>query len=286
MQFIRSHKSSFFITLIVILLFVTNYVAGTYVSGWDSLQTELSPWLGVKRAFFSVWEEYQSFGLTAGMGHAADLVRALYVWIISFVLPQSIVRYFTLMTCVLVGALGMLQLLRLLGFKKHTEIFSTLGALFYILNYASVQILFVPFEAFSWFFGFLPWLSWIFIKVITTHDHRIRYGMLFLVINILATPAFVAQQLFVVYMLILGVLTLGFLISFSEKKSIVYRGISVAVLIVIINSFWLLPQLYFLATYGSVVREAKMNQLATEDVLYNNLDKGTLLNFVTLTGFF
>ncbi|MDO9027555.1 MAG: hypothetical protein Q7U68_01665, partial [Candidatus Roizmanbacteria bacterium] len=111
-SFFLKHKYYFFIFFIVLVIFLTNYKAGTYLSGWDNLQTELNPGLAVKRAFFSVWEEYQSFGLTAGMAHAADLPRAVFLWIMSFVLPQNMVRYFYHMLMLLLGGLGTFKVIK------------------------------------------------------------------------------------------------------------------------------------------------------------------------------
>ena len=82
-KIVTKYKYQILLTIIVGVLFWVNYQSGTYLSGWDNLQTELNPWLAVKRAFFSVWEEYQSFGLTAGMAHAADLPRAIFLLIMS-----------------------------------------------------------------------------------------------------------------------------------------------------------------------------------------------------------
>lgn len=258
---------------------MTNYKTGTYLSGWDNLQTELNPGLAVKRAFFSVWEEYQSFGLTAGMAHAADLPRAVFLWIMSFVLPQNIIRYFYHSLMFLLGGLGMLRLLGSLGF---VGILGFLGAAFYMLNLGTVQIFYLPFESFSTFFALLPWGVWAFTR---------KNWWLFFLINLLGTPAFYTQQLFIVYILILGCIFLGFLLNNIYKTAALKilffkKSILSFVLIFLINSFWLLPQFYFLKTNSRVVSEAKANQLATEDVFYQNYEKGTIGNFIKLEGFY
>ena len=83
LKFIKNYLFEILIFLLVVGIFITNYVPGTYLIGWDSLQTELYPWLAVKRALFSVWQEYQSFGLVTGMAHAADIIRAIFLFLIS-----------------------------------------------------------------------------------------------------------------------------------------------------------------------------------------------------------
>ncbi len=294
-HFLSKYRYQLLLFLIAAILFWVNYSPGTYLSGWDNLQTELNPELAVKRAFFSVWEEYQSFGLTAGMAHAADLPRAVLLWLVSFVLPQNMIRYFYHFLMLLLGGLGMFKVIigldprlrgndptspfGLRGASNKTIAF--LGALFYMLNLGTVQIFYLPFESFSTFFALLPWGVWTFIKIISNIKYRIlkRDLLIFFLINLLGTPAFYTQQLFIVYMLVLGCIALG-------KLKNIKRIFLAFFLILIINSFWILPQVYFLKTNGGWLTQAKSNQITTEDTLYQNLEKGTLGNFLRLEGFY
>lgn len=280
-NFLNKNKYQLILFLIVLILFLVNYKSGTYLTGWDNLQTELNPGLAVKRAFFSVWEEYQSFGLTAGMAHAADLPRAVFLWIMSYVMPQNMIRYFYHFLMLLLGGIGVMGLLAGLGFSG---ILAFLGALFYLFNLGTMQIFYLPYEAFSTFFALLPWGVWSFIKLFKTDNNKRSYFILFL-INLLGTPAFYTQQLFIVYNLILGCFTLG---SFLQTKNIqtFKKALLGFALILLVNSFWLLPQFYFLKTNRQVVTEAKNNQLSTEDVFYQNYEKGTLNSFLKLEGFY
>lgn len=322
----NKYKYQFFLLVLVCILFWVNYYPGTHLVGWDSLQTELNPGLAVKRAIFSVWEEYQSFGLTAGMAHATDLVRAVFIWFVSFVIPQNVVRYFYHFLMLFLGGLGALKLFssdpdfHRDDNRKNLPAF--LGALFYMLNLGTVQIFYLPFESFSSFFAFLPWAIWIFLHVTLrqaqgdmgvrsqgdnnkdyqdnkyvmtskpvqinaegNHDRKI--WLLFFFINLLGTPSFYTQQLFLVYLLVLLCFSLPYLVR--NRKAVwenLKKLISIFLLILIINSFWILPQIYFLKTNGDWITQAKANQLATEDTLYQNLSKGTIDNFIKLEGFY
>ena len=278
-NFINKYKYQLILFFIVFVLFLVNYKSGTYLSGWDNLQTELNPWLAVKRAFFSVWEEYQSFGLTAGMAHAADLPRAVFLWIMSYVMPQNMIRYFYHFLMLFAGGMGIINLMGLIGLSQPIAF---LGGLFYMLNLGTMQIFYLPYEAFSTFFAFLPWGIWIFMRLIKPMNQigdRKKSLWLFLLINLLGTPAFYTQQLFIVYILVLGCFAL-------TKIKDIKRIFLAFLLIFIINSFWLLPQFYFLKTNRQVVTEAKNNQLSTEDVFYQNYEKGTLNSFLKLEGFY
>jgi hypothetical protein len=289
-QFFRNHYLSLILTAIVIIITIVNYAPGTYLSGWDNLQTDLNPLLGIKRAFFGVWQEYQSFGLVAGMAHAADLPRAVFVYLISFVLPQNIIRYFFHSLMILVGGLGMMKLLEQVGFKNYKKVLAFLGALFYVLNFGTIQIFSMPFESFSIFFAALPWQIWIFFKLIEHGTLNIEHMnlknlLMFFIINLLATPYAVSQQLFIVYLLILAVLTIELIIQ-NRNIKIIKTSAMLFLLLLLINSFWILPQIYFLKTNGYVINEAKINQISSSEIYYQNLEKGNLKDFLTFKGFF
>src|SRR5258708_1285209 len=103
--------------IVVLVLAITNYKSGTYLMGWDNFQTDLNPLLGVKRSLFSVWEDFQSFGLVAGMAHAADFVHTMSILLLSYILPQPLIRYTFMFLMILAGGCGMYQLLEFLGFS-------------------------------------------------------------------------------------------------------------------------------------------------------------------------
>lgn len=286
MNIIRLHIKKILCVLgliaIVGILFQTNYVHGTFLSGWDSMQTELSPFLAVKRAFFSVWQEYQSFGLLAGMAHGADFVRALFVSFLTMIMPISMVRYTFHFLMIGLGALGMFQLISD-SKEDSTEppTFAFLGALLYILNYGIIQLISVPWEAFSVHIAFLPWLVWSFIRYVRLGT--LRSLLVLFALNVLATPQAYVQTLFVVYVLALGVVSLSLIRGRSHVKRIFVSMVA----IVCINAFWLLPQVYFVATGGPQgVKQAKINQLSTEDVLFDNRSFGGIDNFIRFEGFY
>lgn len=291
MQFLRDKLRPYIYHLLFVvvslLIFVTNYEPGTILSGWDNLQTELNPFLAVKRAWFSVWQEYQSLGLLSGLAHASDLIRAVFMWGVSFILPMEMERMFFMVLMVFIGGIGMFFFLNHSEIKGMKTSYAFLGGLYYILNIGTIQLISLPLEAFSIFFAAFPWQIWIFYEMVRDKSD-IRFGkrlFLFFLINLLATPAYYIQTDFVVYMMILGAMTTGLLFS----KKFFTRGTKAfmcAVMIVIMNLFWLAPQVYFLQQSGSVVKEAKSNTLSTDDLFYQNREKGTPESFVTLKGFY
>ena len=337
---LKKYQYQFLLVLIVAFIGLVNYRFGTYLTGWDNLQTELAPVLGMKRAVFAVWQEYQSFGLVGGMAHASDLLRAVGVWVLSFILPQSLIRYVVHIGMLAVGGLGMFKLLEQTeSATSHTEqdarhserseesqsehldssvsaswripqndkTLAFMGSLFYLLNFATIQLFLLPFEPFSIFFASLPWLIWIFLRVLSDASPRPQGGrndiklslfrssyLLLFLINLLATPSFYVQTLFVVYMLVLGVIGAWYVYMKSQfAKSRIFettndpRFLTTFAIIIIANLFWILPQVYFLVNDGSqTVANAKINQLATPDVQLQNKARGTIASFAPFKSFY
>ena len=81
------------LVIFVSIILVLNFEPGTYLTGWDNLQTELDFSINLERALNVAWQEYQGLGLLGGMGHAADLVRQLILWPFSLILKPNLLRY-------------------------------------------------------------------------------------------------------------------------------------------------------------------------------------------------
>lgn len=284
-QIIKTYPYELLLGLICFALFATNYVPGAYIAGWDNLQTDLNPLLGVKRALFSAWQEYQSFGLPSGMAHAADLPRSVIIALLSLILPAHLTRYTFLMGMVPLAGFGMFTLLRFCGFDRERKLIAFLGSVFYILNLSVIQLMALPYDPFALFFGLLPWEIWIFLKVLTDKTLKRKDVLVFIFINSIGVSQFVPQQLFAVYGLILSALGIGVFLN-NRTFATMKRLATLALLLLSINSYWILPQLYFLSTNSAVIQNAKQNQLTTEDIFYLNKDKGNLADFLSFTGFF
>ena len=99
--------------IIVATIAIVNYVPGTWLTGWDNLHTEFDFPMNVYRSIFSVWEEYQGLGLLAGMAHAADLPRQVFLWATSWFIPNSFIRYFYQYLMLFVGTFGTYHILNL-----------------------------------------------------------------------------------------------------------------------------------------------------------------------------
>src|SRR5206468_3321865 len=90
-----------------------------------------------------------------------------------------------------------------------------LGGLFYVLNLATVQTFYAPFEVFTAHFASLPWLL---LTLIHFAQHQTRKSLLlFVLVAFLTTPQAYVPTLFLVY-LIAMVLLIPFLFLRSRSK--------------------------------------------------------------------
>lgn len=272
------------ILAVLAVIFVLNHKSGTYLIGWDNLQTDLNPILNLKRAFFSAWEEYQGLGHPAGNAHLADLPRQIITVFLGILLPQNFIREFYVFLMLFVGSAGTYFLLKQAVFKNHTnaQVLSLLGGLFYMLNLSTVQTFYAPFEPYIIHFGFLPWL--ILVLVNYARDNSRRNLIFLIIVNILAIPQSQVPTVFFVYLLVIATIITAFYFR-NRSKDALRNSLKALTVILILNSFWLLPFAYFLLGSSSVAFEAKINQMSTETVYLQNKAFGDLVSVILLKGF-
>lgn len=273
---------------IILLLFSTNYSANTWLIGWDNLIPEFNLSANIGRSIFAVWQEYQGLGLLGGMGHSADIIHQLTILFLSFALPAELLRYIWTFLMLFIGSTGAYFLLKKLIFKKsdisklRTQFFSLGGAIFYLLNLSTIQTFYAPFEAFTTHFAALPWL--LLSSLLFFLKPNRKNGLFFVIVLILATPHAYIPTLFVVYML--SLLILIFSLYMLDKANFPWKSLIMTLFIIfVVNSFWLLPFLYFAITNSHVTLDAKINQMSTQTVFLQNKAFGDILNVMLLKGF-
>lgn len=272
------------ITALVVILAVLNYTPGTMLTGWDNLHPEFNFGLNIIRSFSAVWQEYQGVGLLGGMSHAADLTRQLFLLLLSVVLPTDILRYSWVWLSWWFGAVGTYALAHTVLTSQRSTVVSkaasTIAAVFYLLNLATMQYFYVPYESFSSFYAFLPWLLLGVCRYFQQPSPR-RLSQLFL-ITVAATSAFYVQTLFVVFMILFAIIALTGLVSrHVHIKNILLAGLVIGAA----NLFWLLPSAYFTVTSSHVTIDSKVNRLSTQESQLMNQAYGTPLDIMLLRGY-
>lgn len=272
--------------LIISILCVVNYVPGTYLTGTDNLHPEFNFGLNMYRSIFSVWQEYQGLGLLAGHAHASDLPHQVFLWLVSFILPNSFLRYFFTYSMLFLGTLGVYKLLNSLlvqtfspSLRKRTAF---LGALFYLLNLGTMQYFLTPFEPYSTFWGFLPWELYSIFLFLKAPSKKHAFFVAF--VHFLAAPQAYVQTVFVVYGLCVAILFSWYFLI-HKSKTTAKLLILLSAIIFCVNAYWLLPNLYFAATNVSVTQNAINNKINTERFFQQNKARGNLWDFALLRGF-
>lgn len=282
-----------------LLIVLTNLKPGTWLLGWDTLLPEFNFALNIKRSLLGTWQEYQGLGIAGGMAHNADLPRQLIMLLWSLFLPDNfhnLLRYAWHLLMLLLGPIGVVYLTEKLLKIPKKSIFKTpkvkfswpsfVAGLFYLLNLATLQYFFVPYESFSSFYGFLPWLILGLIKIL---DHFSPLNKLkLLALLLLAAPAFYVQTLFVVYAIIAGFFILDFVIR-KNRNGFISRDIKTlvgtAVIFIVATSYWLIPAAYFTITASNNTVESQQNQIATVESQLMNRGFGNLRNILQLKGY-
>lgn len=277
------------VILISLVLIYLNYEPHTWYTGWDNLHPEFFYSMNIRRAVFSVWQEYQSLGLLGGMGHASDLIRQLLLFGFASLthLPNEIHRYLWTFSMLAVGPVGVYFSVRyFLKSKfdpKTLSYASLLGAVFYLLNLATVQYFYTTFESFSTFFGFFPWIIYGSIRYLTTP--KLKNFLFLVLILLLAAPAFYIETLFVVLGLTLIPLILTHLISHRLSLRAFFTSAALLLTLLLTQGYWLLPVIFFVFTNGKVGTLAKINLISTPETYARNLEFANFGGIAFLKGF-
>jgi len=276
-------------TILVILglwlsIVVANFTPDTWLSGWDNLFPEFNFGLNINRSIFAVWQEYQGLGLLGGMGHASDFPRQIFLWLTTLVLPKIYLRYFFHLLMLLIGPLGLYFLLDKCLLKRFEEgsrrVAILIGSIFYLFNLAILQMFYVSFEPYSVHFAFLPWL---FLANLNFLDKGSKKSFLLLfLVNILAIPQGYIATFFLVYFIALITM---FIVYLLRKHGVIKRTIVALILLISVNAFWLLPNLYFTVDNVQVNIRSKVNQMSTENKILENKKYGDISNSTILKSF-
>lgn len=273
------------IIFITLFLSFLNYQPNTYLTGWDNIHSEFNFPLHLKR-YLSVWQQYRGLGLLAGMAHSADLLRTLFAYLLSLILPLNSIRYVLTFTTLTLGPLGVYFLASSTILNKldpqAKKIAAFFAALAYLLNLNTIQAFYLPFETFTFFYAFLPWLIFSSLKYL---NQPTKKSFILLALTLLAsTPSFYVQTLFLVFIISLIPFLIHHLVtnlSFSTLKHL-----SMLILTILITqAYWLLPNSYFTLSSANKLPSALQNQISTREITARNQEFGQISNLALLESF-
>jgi hypothetical protein len=268
------------IFLIVFVLFLTNYQPGTWLSGWDTLHPEFNLNLYLRRALWGSWMEHQGLGAAPAQAHASELTRLPVLFLLSLVLPLNVVRYAFFFICLFIGSIGVYFFVNdITGNRKA----SFLASLVYLLNLVVVQQFIVPLEMFVVHFASLPWLF------LTIHNYMrkpdFRWLLLLSFVSLLSSSMAHTATLFYVTYGAIGLSLAVWVISHANFRKNVISSAIVLVSILIVNSFWLLPNFYFIQNYSYNVTNSDIHANFSQEAFLHSKSFGNLNNVILQRNF-
>ncbi len=269
----------FVLVLITILICIFNYTPGTFLTGWDTLHPEFNFSQNLSNVIFGVFRSDQGLGAVAAHSHMAELPRILLLWIFSWVLDLSFLRYTYFYLCLILGPLGIYFFTKSILKPTRHQIISScsafLAALYYLFNLGTVQHFYVPFEMFATQYALIGFL-FLFAKRHLTNPSKNSLPIL-AVLSFLAAPMAYASLLWYAYFagMLLFVSTYFLL---NKSKKLLKKSIILILFVLMTNAFWILPNFYFLQSAASDVPNAQSNKLFSEEAFLHNKQYGTLLD--------
>ncbi len=278
-----------FIPLLVLVLVVgciavRNYVPGAYYTGWDNTHPELNIKEFASRVFGGAWAQYQGTGAPAAQSQLAELARFPFIAFLTWALPSHLVRYVNFFILVLCGGISMyFFLLKSIfvhswyGWRRYISLF---GALYYILNIVSIQQFYINFELFTIQFAFFPFVLLTvdrFIKHTSVRSALLYIFALFLFIPTAFVPtiAYIAFALLGAFAFFSAVEQYGFSAKTVKSLSLV------CFIFLLINSYWIIPNVYYVLKHSNYVENSRSNQLFAQEVLASVKESGTVTNILS-----
>lgn len=272
--------------LVSLILCIRNYSPGTYLIGWDSLHPEFNFPEAFRRVWEGVWRGEQGVGAIAAHSHISDWPRIVFLFLESLFLPNSFLRYSYIFLCLILGPIGMYFLLDYIFRRQKSGLEVSLaaffGGLFYLLNLGTLQQFFVPFEMFPTQFAFLPFLFLYAFKIF--REGKKRNYLIFAVLTIISSPQAYAATLFYAYFGALIVLCFTYFLL-NRSASNLKRAFYIIGLTIILNLYWILPNIYSVIYQSQTVINANINLLFTPEAYLRNLGYEGLNNVLIQKNF-
>jgi hypothetical protein len=284
-KFISGSFYPFLILALVGYLAFSNYVPGTWLSGWDTLHPEFNFSLYFGRIFSGAWQEHQGVGAAAAQSHAAELTRVPFTHLLSLVFPDNMVRYIFIFMTLAVGALGVYFLTKYIlsmSSDKSVKPAAFIASAFYLLNLATLQQYFDPLEMFTVHFASLPWLFLTAIKYLREGGRRNLIW--FSLTTLLASSAAHTATLFYVYLAMFGVYVL-MAILIARNKIKFKRGIALLSLTLLLNLFWLGPNLYYVFREAATVSHSHISETFSTEAFLQSRAFGDIKSLGLLKNF-
>ena len=274
------------LVIIFIICFIAykNIVPGTYFSGWDNSHPEFNLPEFTKRVISGAWVEFQGTGAPAAQSQLAEIARLPYIYLLKLSVPDNLNRYFFTFLMVLIGSVTMYFYLFEIWLSKMSDGYqrwlSCFGALYYVLNIISLQQFFINFEQFAVQFAYFPLVLLMIHKV--SERLTLKNTLYFVLALILFIPTAYVPTIY--YIAFIFFVVYAFFVNLDIKNNF-FKALKITCLIsfiiLAVNSFWLLPNIYYVIHDSHYVQESRANGLFDAEALWSVREAGNLQNFLT-----
>jgi len=283
---IRFDFFAIFLIFLSVTLCYLNYSPNTILSGWDTLHPEFNLSLYIDR-ILSVWQSHQGLGAPPAQAHLAELPRMIMVWIFTLVFPLSFVRYAYFFSMIILGPLGVYYFLNYIFAKEKqspltTRIASCLGGIFYLFNVGTMQHFITPLEMFATKFGFLGFLYLFAVKFL---DNGTKKALLwFGLVTVLASPMAHTSTLWYVYFAGLALFSISYA-TIQRSKLSFKRSAVLIILSLLLNAYWIMPNVYYGLNYGDDLRNSKIHRLFSQEAYSVSKKYGNIADLAQMKNF-
>lgn len=157
------------------------------------------------------------------------------------------------------------------------------SALFYILNFGTIQIFYVQLETFIGHFAALPWLFWIALRFLKDRSSKTLFW--FFVINCLATLQGFIPSLFIAYLTSLGMFLFIYLALNKFHHTLLWSCFQLLLLTFFINAYWLFPLVYYTLFQNAIFLNSYNNLTSTPHFIDVNRKYGDLKSISLIRGY-
>lgn len=286
-SYLRNHVFLVILMGIISFVCVQTYEPSTYLTGWDTLHPEFDIALNWERLWNGVWREEQGLGTVAGHTHMVELPRLALLWVLHVFLPVSFLRYAFVFLCLFVGPMGMYFLLRrVLSPQSNSlsQIVGFLAGLIYLFHLSTVQQFFVPFEMFPVQYALLPWIMLYTVRYLYKGGKKELF--FFSLATLCATPQAYAAHLWYPFFGIYGMFLGLYVLLHRFNLDLVRKSALLILLTLVMNSYWLLPNMYYIVSSSDVPKESKQNRIFSQEYRLRNRSTGYLEDVALGIGFY
>ncbi len=283
-QKLKIHYPLFIVLAIALIIASRNIGFGQWYSGWDNLHGEFDLSRYTNQVLGGAWLEHQGLGAPMNLAHLAEVSRLPILWLLSYILPDHLIRISFIFLMYTMGGVSMYFFLskvwvdHRLGEAKNFV--AALGGVLYLLHTLTLQQFYIAFEMFTVQFAFLPLL---FLVI-----HRFRKKvvaptiLLFAGLQLLLAPSGHTPTNF--YLAVLSSQVYGFFLLLSKGFTKAFKtAFIIGVLTFIINSYWIVPNLYYTFHNAHYVQESHDNQLFAPESVSSIREAGNWENFLKST---